>query len=357
VIALVVGSVLLVAFVINELRVTDPVMDMRLFSNYTFTASNVLTWVVAGFLFASLYLLPIFFQNVQGHSPLQSGQFVIVQGLGAAVSSAIAGRFYNRVGPRMLVATGFALVTVGTYGLTQLDVNTSWQSLQIWLVVRGLGLGFTNIPLQTLALSVVSNRAMARASSLTNVTRQVFGAIGITALTTIFVQQTKNYATTLAPQVKAATTAYVTHQVRAATQAAVAQFTSGSPTDPTTPLGKLTATCAQPYGIAAPQHTTQIQACVQQAAAQFGQQYAANYAAQHGNHLAIQYAAQFVTQHVVPVAQVHGINVAFTVSMIGCAAAIVLALFLGKDPAVEAAKGAKVRGEVAPEARPAVIGE
>jgi EmrB/QacA subfamily drug resistance transporter len=357
VIALVVGSVLLVAFVINELRVTDPVMDMRLFSNYTFTASNVLTWVVAGFLFASLYLLPIFFQSVQGHSPLQSGEFVIVQGLGAAVSSAIAGRFYNRVGPRMLVATGFALVTVGTYGLTQLDVNTSWQSLQIWLVVRGLGLGFTNIPLQTLALSVVSNRAMARASSLTNVTRQVFGAIGITALTTIFVQQTKNFATTLTPQVKAATTAYVAHQVRAATQAAVAQFTSGSPTDPTTPLGKLTTTCAQPYGAAAPQHTAQIQVCVQQAATQFGHQYAATYVAQHGHQLAIQFAAQYVTQHVVPVAQVHGINVAFTVSMIGCGAAIVLALFLGKDPAVEAAKHAKVRGEAAPEARPAVIGE
>ena len=60
------------------------------------------------------------------------------------------------------------------------DVNTSWQSLQIWLLVRGLGLGFTNIPLQTLAVSVVSNRAMARASSLINVTRQVFGAVGIT---------------------------------------------------------------------------------------------------------------------------------------------------------------------------------
>ena len=75
-------------------------MDVRLFRNYTFTAANVLTWVVSGFLFASLYLLPIFFQNVQGHSPLQSGEFVIVQGLGAAVATAIAGRLYNRVGPR-----------------------------------------------------------------------------------------------------------------------------------------------------------------------------------------------------------------------------------------------------------------
>ena len=68
-------------------------------------------------------------------------------------------------------------------------VTTSWQSLQIWLLIRGLGLGLTNIPLQTLVVSAISNRAMARASSLINVTRQVFGAVGITALTTIFVQQ------------------------------------------------------------------------------------------------------------------------------------------------------------------------
>ena len=357
VISLVIGGVLLVAFVINELLVADPVMDVRLFRNYTFTTSNVLIWVVAGFLFASLYLLPIFFQNVQAYSPLQSGEFVILQGVGAAVSSAIAGRFYNRVGPRILVTLGFVLVTIGSYGLTQLHVNTSWQSLQLWLLVRGFGLGFTNIPLQTLAVSVVSNRAMARASSLINVTRQVFGAVGITVLTTIFVQETKNYATTLAPQVKTATAAYVTQQVKAATQQAVTHFTSGSPVDPTTPLGKLTATCSAPYGITAPQHTAQIQACVQQTTQQFAQHYAATYAAQHGPQLAAQFAAKYVAEHVVPVAQVHGINVAFVVSTIGCAVAIVLALFLGKDPAVEAAKRSEARGEMAPEARPAMIGE
>ena len=357
VISLVVGVVLLAAFVVNELLVSDPVMDVRLFRNYTFAMSNVLIWAVSGFLFASIYLLPIFFQNIQSYSPLQSGEFVIVQGLGAAVSTVIAGRLYNRVGPRTLATIGFALVTVGTYGLTQLDVNSSWQSLQIWLLLRGLGLGFTNIPLQTLAVSVVSNRAMARASSLINVTRQVFGAIGITALTTIFVQQTTDYATALTPQVKAATSAYVSKQVSTATAQAVKQYTSGSPLDPTTPLGKLTTTCSQPYGIAAPQHTPQIQACVQQAAQQYGQHYAQSYAAQHAHQLATQFVAHYVAQHVVPVAQTHGVNVAFVVSMIGCAIAMVLALFLGKDPAVEAAKQAAARGEAAPEVRPAVIGE
>jgi len=306
VISLVAGVVLLVAFVFTELRVSDPVMDVRLFRIYSFTVANVLTWVVSGFLFASLYLLPIFFQNVQNYSPLQSGEFVIVQGLGAAVATLIAGRLYNRVGPRTLVAVGFALVTIGTYAFTQLNVNTSWQSLQVWLLIRGLGLGLTNIPLQTLAVSAISNRAMARASSLINVTRQVFGAIGITALTTVFVQQTQNKAIALTKQ-----------------------YASGSPFDPTTPLGQISAACAKPFGATASQHTAQIQACVQQA----------------------------VGHSVAATAQTYGITVAFAVSMVGCAAAIVLALFIGKDPAVEAAKQAAVRGETVPDTRSMVIGE
>ena len=194
---LIAGGVLLVAFFIAELFVSDPVMDVRLFANYTFTTANVLMWAISGFLFGSLFLLPIFFQQVQGKTPLESGELVIAQGLGAAISTVFAGRLYNRVGPRILAALGFALVTAGTYGFTQLAVDSSGQSLQVWMVLRGLGLGLTNIPLQTLALSVVSNRAMARASSLVNVMRQVFSAIGITILTTYFVTQTSDYATPL----------------------------------------------------------------------------------------------------------------------------------------------------------------
>jgi len=167
-------------------------------------------------------------------------------------------------------------------------------------------LGLTNIPLQTLAVSAISNRAMARASSLINVTRQVFGAVGITALTTIFVQQTQNKAIELTKQ-----------------------YASGSPLDPTTPLGKISAACAKPFGATAAQHTAQIQACVQQT----------------------------VGRTVAPTAQTYGITVAFAVSMVGCAAAIVLALFIGKDPAVEAAKQAAVRGETVPDTRSMVIGE
>lgn len=274
------GAVLLVAFVVNELLVSDPVLDVRLFLNRTFTMSNVLMWGVSALLFGSFVLLPIFFENVQGRTPLNTGEILILQGLGAAVATVIAGRLYNTVGPRTLAVVGFVLIAAGTYGFTNLSVNTDPASLQIWLIMRGFGLGFTNIPLQTLAVSVVSNRAMARASSLINVMRQVFGAVGVAALTTYLTQQTTAHVTDIVATVK---------------------------TKPPTGIG---LTCVQHAGA----NPAAIQSCV------------------------VQYALTM------------GINDAFFAAMIGCALLAVVAIFLGKDPAVEAAKRAKARGEEAPKA-------
>ena len=224
------------------------------------------------------------------------------------------------------------------------------------MFVRGLGLGLTNIPLQTLVLSVVSNQAMARASSLVNVTRQVFGAVGLAVLTTIFVQQATTYGQGYANQVQTATKAYVAQQVQTATTAAVQVFTAGNPTDPTTPLGHLSAQCAAPFGATAPQHTAQINLCVQSGIQQYAQTFAQNYAQQHGAQLAHQFAAQYMQQHVVPLASTSALNDTFMVSLIGCALGILLALFLGRDPSLRAAREAKARGETV-EARPTMVGE
>jgi EmrB/QacA subfamily drug resistance transporter len=192
------GAVVLVAFVIVELRVSDPVLDVRLFRSYTFSMANLLNWALGAFIFGSLFLLPFFLESVQGRTPLSAGEILIAQGIGALVATFAAGALYNRVGPRILVTAGFVLMAVATLGLRQLDVGTTWQSLQVWLVLRGAAFGLANIPLQTLAVSVVSNRAMARASSLVNVTRLVFTAVGVAALTAYLTQQAHAYGADIA---------------------------------------------------------------------------------------------------------------------------------------------------------------
>ena len=136
------GCFLLVAFVLVELRVADPVMDLRLFRNYTFTIANVLAWISSAVFFAGLFLVPFFFERVQHLSALETGIVVIGQGLAMAVGLAISGRVYNRVGPRVLAMVGAVLVTVSMFGFTRLTVATTGADLQVWMILRGLGLGF-----------------------------------------------------------------------------------------------------------------------------------------------------------------------------------------------------------------------
>lgn len=293
------GGVLLVSFVLYELRAKDPVMDVRLFTNYTFAVSNMLTWALSAFLFGSLLLLPFFFETVQGKGPLETGLIFISQGVGSIVGVITAGLLYNRTGPRAIVVAGLVLVAVASYGFTSLDVNTSSQTLQLWLVFRGLGLGLTNIPLQTLTLSRISNQAMNRASSLVNVTRQIFSAVGITVLTT-----------------------YLTHQLTSHTTSAATAFLAS-------PAGtEVKFDCVAQAGT--PPNPAFIQACIQHSSA--------------------------LRTYVFQYAAVSGLNDTFWLVIVGTGAAAVLGLFVGRDPNVQKLKAAKARGETV-EARPVVIGE
>jgi hypothetical protein len=87
--------------------------------------------------------VPFFFEQVEHLSALATGEILIAQGLAMAmaVGLAISGRLYNGVGPRALAVVGAIRVTVSMFGFTRLTVNTSGADLQVWMILRGLGLG------------------------------------------------------------------------------------------------------------------------------------------------------------------------------------------------------------------------
>jgi len=270
---LVAGGLLLIAFFIVELLVKDPVIDIRLFRSYTFSMANILIWATTAVLFGSIFLLPFFFENVEGLSSMTTGEILISQGLSMAIGLGLSGKLYNRIGPRILSVIGSILVAASMFGFTSLVTTTTGASLQIWLILRGLGLGLVGMPLQTVAVSVVSNRQMARASSLMSSTKVVFGAVGVSVLTTYLTQR----AATHAPEVA--------------------------------------ATCVQQVG----QHARALQLCI-------------------GQH-----------------ALTMGMNDTFLFSLIGCIVCVVLSLFIGRDPALEAARAAKSRGETVEQQQPVSI--
>jgi MFS family permease len=129
-------------------------------------------------------------------SPLTSGEIMISQGVAAAIGIAAGGELYNKVGPRPMAMVGLLSLALSGIGFTHLGVSTTGLSLQVWLVLRGFGLGLATTPLQNLALSVVDRRDLARGTSLINVSRQVMSAAGVAALAAFVAQQATHYAST-----------------------------------------------------------------------------------------------------------------------------------------------------------------
>ena len=194
------GAAILAGFIFYELRVSkDPVLDLRLYRRRDFALGSLVTWVTAMIIFGSLILIPIFLEQVRvPHlSALDAGLALMPQGIAAAIAVGLGGRLYNSIGVRNLIGLGAVCLFASSWMLTQLTPTTDGFGLWPALIVRGFGFGFTNIPVQTLALQQITGPALPRASSLFTVTRQIFSSIGVAMVTTLFVQQTTQHADTL----------------------------------------------------------------------------------------------------------------------------------------------------------------
>ncbi|MDQ3326929.1 MAG: multidrug efflux MFS transporter [Chloroflexota bacterium] len=201
------GLASLLAFGLYESRVPrDPVLDLRLFREYSFSMATVLTWIVRATVFGSFFLLPLFLTQFRGLSAVSTGLALMPQGLGAAFGIISGSRLYDRIGPRALVVIGLLALAISSWLLVGIDPNiTAWGLMPI-LFLRGVGFGWGGLPLQTLALSAVTGRALPKASSLYNATAQIFSSIGVAVVSTVFIQGTASEAAEIAGRAQTAGT-------------------------------------------------------------------------------------------------------------------------------------------------------
>jgi len=190
------GVLLLVGFAFYELRTKDPVVDLRLFKERDFTTSSIMTWALRAFIFGSIFLLPVFLENIRDPhlSATVAGLTTMPMGLAAVVGVVVGGRkLYYIIGPRYLVVLGMALLAASNLLLLGITNETDGWGLVPSMLLRGLGFGMTGIPLQTLALQKITGGALPKASSLYNASAQIFSSIGIAILSTFFIQQTTSH--------------------------------------------------------------------------------------------------------------------------------------------------------------------
>jgi EmrB/QacA subfamily drug resistance transporter len=173
------------AFTLVELRHPAPILDVRLFRDRAFVLGNGVIWLASVGLFGGLLLLPLFFQQLQGKTPLEAGLLLLPQGLGLFLASPLSGVLYDRFGARWVVASGMALLAATTALLYRIEVGTGGWALAPILLARGAGVALAFNPAQTAALASVGHAEMARASSMFSALRQVAGALGVAVTATL----------------------------------------------------------------------------------------------------------------------------------------------------------------------------
>ena len=181
------GVVLLVAFVFAELHAAEPILPLELFRNRVFRVSGAVAFIVGLALFGAVTFVPLYLQNVKGHSPTVSGLLLTPMMAGILVTSIGSGQLISRFGRyKPFPIAGTAIMAVGLFLLSRLHVGTPTLVGAAYLLVLGLGLGLVLQVLVLVAQNAVDYEYLGVASSGATLFRQIGGSIGVALFGAIF---------------------------------------------------------------------------------------------------------------------------------------------------------------------------
>ena len=184
---LVLGTLLVAAFVLWELRNPTPMLPMRFFRNRTFALTNLASLFMFFGMFGSIFLLAQFLQVVQGYSPLEAGLRTLPWTGMPMLIAPIAGALSDRIGGRPLLVTGLALQSAALGWLAAVsEPGVAYSTLIAPFVVAGIGMSLFFAPVANVILGSVRREEEGQASGANNAIRELGGVFGVAVLAAIF---------------------------------------------------------------------------------------------------------------------------------------------------------------------------
>jgi len=185
--------VLLVGFVVWELRHPEPLMRLGILRIKTVTGANVAGFILGTATFSMFLMLTLYMQQVLGYSAMKTGVAYLAVAGTAILWSAVAAQLVTRAGVKPVLVAGMTFLTAGVVYFTQVSVGGSYLGdLLPGFLLIGVGLGFSFVPISIAALAGVEASEAGLASGLINTSQQIGGALGIAALSTIATSQTSH---------------------------------------------------------------------------------------------------------------------------------------------------------------------
>ncbi|MFP2896758.1 DHA2 family efflux MFS transporter permease subunit [Corallococcus sp. 4LFB] len=175
----------LIAFVIRELTAVAPAVNLRLFKDPVFASGTLLGALVFAVLMASMFLLPVFMQELLGFTATQSGFSLMPRTLVMMLMMPIVGRLYGKVPARVLVGIGIVFAGFGAYEMSHFSLATGSRDIIAAIALQGVGFSLMFVPLSATALGSIPRERMADATGLNSLLRQIGGSVGLAIFTTL----------------------------------------------------------------------------------------------------------------------------------------------------------------------------
>ncbi|MCJ0911128.1 DHA2 family efflux MFS transporter permease subunit [Mammaliicoccus sciuri] len=191
--SLIIGIIFTALFVIREVRMKNPMLDMSALKYSGFTLTTIINVIVTMSLFGGMILLPIYLQNLRGFTPLDSGLLLLPGSLIMGFMGPIAGKMLDSFGIKPLALIGLTIMTFATWELTQLNMDTPYTTILVIYIVRSFGMSFIMMPIMTAGMNSLPQRLIPHGNAISNTVRQLAGSIGTAILVTVMTQNTTSH--------------------------------------------------------------------------------------------------------------------------------------------------------------------
>jgi DHA2 family multidrug resistance protein len=190
---IVIASAGLVAFIVREWLVHEPVVDLHIFKERTYSTGVFLMTTLGFVLYGSLVLLPIMLQTLLGYPALQAGIAMAPRGVGSLIGMPLVGLLVGKIDARKMVAFGLILGAVTLIWLGELNLNAGYWDIFWPQFFQGFGLSALFVPLTTISMDPIPKERMGNATSLFNLMRNIGGSVGIAVTGTMLARNQQAY--------------------------------------------------------------------------------------------------------------------------------------------------------------------
>jgi EmrB/QacA subfamily drug resistance transporter len=180
------AAVALVAFVLWERRVAEPMLDVELFKNPRFSAASGAISVAFFALFGFIFLITMYFQFLHGYSPFSTGLRLIPVAIGMGVSSGAGPSLAVRLGNNRVVGAGLAMMAIGFAWISTCSIQTSYLVLIGQMLVSSAGIGFATAPATEAIMGVVHKDKAGVGAAVNDANRLFGGTLGVAIIGSVF---------------------------------------------------------------------------------------------------------------------------------------------------------------------------